>query len=447
MLMKSNIDEKFSKIVNCDNERRAGNLIILFFFIIVIGGMAFIPLDAASIGAGKLTILGGKQDVQTQNGGVVERILVQEGQFVAKGQLLVKLSGGEAEASVRSLSNQFIRLHAIRARLEAELLGSQVIKVPPEFAALNSAERDLANQAIKLQQLEMKARKQMLAASAGLNRERAQQSLVQSSGFQSREASSEAQIKSIDEQLEAMAPLAEKGFVSKNRLRELERLRSALQGELGQSSAAVDQAKSASRATYFDNSERNSSFIASTGRELREVELLIADVSQKLEVARSELTQKEVKAPESGKIVGLSVSTIGGVLMPGQSIVHIVPQDRKIIVEARFAPTDVDDLQVGQAAEVRITGLYQSSIGPIIGQVSNVSAASFVDERTGQEFFVAQITVPESKLQDIMKLSDNIEALRSGMPVEVLVRVRPRTVLAYLLEPLSRQFWRSMREE
>ena len=444
--MQIDVSARLGGLTNCDSDSRVGRLIIFVFFILALGGAAFIPLDAASIGTGRLTVLGGKQEVRTKDGGAIESIFVREGDFVAKGQLLVKLSGSDAEAAVRSLSNQFIRLSATRARLEAELLGSQVIKVPPEFSTLSPAEWDLANHAIRLQQLEMKARKQMLAASAGVNSQRAQQSRVQSSGFQSREASSEAQIRSIEEQLEAMAPLAEKGFVSKNRMRELERLRSALQGELGQSAAAADHATIASRATNFENFERTSSVIASTGRELRDVELLITDVSQRLEVARSNLAQTQIKATESGKIVGLSISTIGGVLMPGQNIVHIVPQDREIIVEARFAPTDADDLKFGQAAEVRISGLYQSPIGPIMGRVSNVSAASSVDERTGQEFFVAQITVPKSKLREIVKLTDNLEALRSGMPAEVLVRVRPRTVLGYLLEPLSRQFWRSLRE-
>ena len=145
-------------------------------------------------------------------------------------------------------------------------------------------------------------------------------------------------------------------------------------------------------------------------------------------------------------VVGLSIFTVGGVIAPGQRLMDIVPEKAILIIEARVAPEDADDLSVGQKAGVRFTSLHERGLPILSGKLTRLSADSFTDEKTGQSFYTAEVTVPPSELRVIQDVRGEKFALRAGMPVQVLVPLKKRTALQYAFEPLTQSLWRSFRE-
>ena len=426
---------------------RTGAIIASLFFILFLGWAAFARLDAAAYATGTLIVSGQRQTVQHRDGGVVGAIMVKEGQRVRRGDVLVSLAAAEVQAQERALSSQAYRLLATRARLEAEQEGRGSVAVPAEFSTLAEGDRDEAMRALRLQQVELNARAATLAAQRGALGARATQSGAQGRGFGSQTVSAEAQIKLIDEQIAALRPVAEKGFVSQTRLRELERVKASLEGQRGQYSASVAQSAGAARESELMRLEAAENFRSRISSELREVEQALGDVLPKLAAARDQLARTSIRAPATGTVVGLAVFTPGGVVAPGQKLMDIVPDNTPLVVQAMISPENADDLRPGQVAEVRFPGIKERSLPPLEGELTRVSADSFTDEASGMQYFTGEVVVPRDQLALLKDENGKPFQLRAGMPAEVLIALRKRTALDYFLEPLTSQFWGSFREE
>jgi HlyD family secretion protein len=165
-----------------------------------------------------------------------------------------------------------------------------------------------------------------------------------------------------------------------------------------------------------------------------------------LRAAREQLARTQIRAPATGTVVGLSVFTPGGVIAPGQKLLDIVPQREPLIIQARIAPEDADDLVTGQRALIKFTGLHERSLPNLEGTLTRLSADSFTDEKTGLTYFTGDIRVPRDQIEEIAKVRGKDFELRAGMPVQVLIPLRKRTALDYALEPLIGSFWSSFRE-
>lgn len=433
-------------IADPKQDRRHGLAVALLFFVGFLGWAAFIRLDAAAYAGGTLIVSGQRQSVQHRDGGVVDSIYVKEGQRVERGDVLVRLAAAEVEAQERALASQAIRLLAQRARLEAEQMGISYIRQPLAFASLQSLDRQEAASAMKLQAAELQARVAVLAAQRNALRQRVLQSADQGRGYSEQATSTGEQLRLINEQIAALKQVAEKGFVSKTRMRELERMRAALEGQGGQYAASFAQTRGAARENEIQVLEAESSFRARTASELREVEARLGDVLPKWSAARDQLTRTEIRAPATGVIVGLSVFTPGGVIMPGQKLMDIVPDKEPLRIQMQISPDDADDLQVGQQLLVKFSGLHERALPNLKGNLIRLSADRITDERSGQSYFTGEAEVPATQLQLIQKVRGKDFSLRAGMPVEVLIPLRKRTGLDYALEPLTGSFWASFRE-
>ena len=425
---------------------RNGAIIAALFFVLFLGWAAFARLDAAAYAPGTLVVSGQRQSVQHRDGGVVGEIVVKEGQRVSRGQLLVRLAAAEVRAQERALSSQAISLLAQRQRLRAEALNSRTLVAPPEFATLAPEDRDEAAMAMRLQQTELAARYDVLGAQRGALGERAQQSGAQGRGYGDQAVSAQEQLRLIDEEISALRPLAEQGFVSVTRMRQLERARAALKGQRGQYSASVAQTAGAARESRLQMLEADRSFRERTASDMRTVENSLGEVMPKLAAARDQLARVEIRAPATGAVVGLNVFTAGGVIAAVQKLMDIVPEKTPLIVQARVSPDDADDLRVGQQAMVRFSSLHERALPSLEGKLTRLSADSFLDEKSGQTYFTAEIVVPREQLGEIARISAREIELRPGMPVEVLIPLRKRSALDYALEPLVGAFWSSFRE-
>lgn len=425
---------------------RAGLIVAALFFIGFLGWAAFARLDAAAFAPGVLVVSGQRQSVQHRDGGVVGRIYVREGQRVVRGQLLVQLSAAEVQAQERALASQSIRLLAQRARLEAEQLGRATIVVPKEFQALTGEDKSDAALAMQLQRTELNARAAVLAAQRGALGQRVAQSGEQGRGYGEQAVSAVAQLRLVDAQIAALKPVADKGFVSQTRIRQLEQARAELEGRRGQYIASVAQSRGAARESQIQALEAEQTFRERAASDLRDVETRLGEFLPKWAAARDQLERTAIRAPATGAIVGLTVFTPGGVVAAGQRLMDIVPENTPLLIQARVVPDDADDLFTGQRTLVRFTGLHERSLPSLVGHVTRLSADSFTDEKLGQSYFTAEITVPREQLRLIQDVRGSNFVLRSGMPVDVLVPLRKRTALDYAMEPLIGGFWASFRE-
>ena len=425
---------------------RLGLMVAGLFFVIFLGWAAFAPLDAAAYAPGQLVVSGQRQSVQHRDGGVVSAIKVAEGRRVSKGDLLIELAGAEVRAQERALAAQMINFQAQRARLEAELAGTETISWPAEFATATGARRAEIDEAVRVQSNEFRARRSALAAQSQVLGQQAAQANESATGYRSKMISSAEQERLIQAEIDALRPVAEKGFVSESRMRALERAKAELQGQRGQYQANVAEARASASGGRLRQIEAEKTYRERASAELREVEFALGELLPKYRAARDQLERLRIRAPVSGTVIGLSIFTVGGVITPGQTLMDIVPERADLVVAAKVATGDADDLQVGQNAQVRFLGLHERNMPIITGRVTRLSADSLVDEKSGEAFYTAEVRVPAGQMQQVKKLRGPNFELRAGAPVAVLVPLKKRTALQYAIEPLTDTMWTAFRE-
>jgi HlyD family secretion protein len=376
------------------SEARIGWIVVFAFFGLFLGFAALVRMDAAASAEGTVKVSGSRRVVQHRDGGVVTALRVHEGQRVKAGDVLIELAGAEVAANERSLASQVIGLQAQHARLAAEQRGATSFAPPAEFASLGSADRQLADEAMRLQTSEMSARRAAIATQKGVLQQQAAQLNLKIQGLGEQINSTKRQSELFGDQLKGMRELATKGYASVNRVRELERAEASLSGEtanLAASSASTREQIGETRMQALTIDPQRMQQIAD---ELQKNETAINDVWPKWQAVRHQLEATQIRAPASGQIVGLAITTIGAVISPGQKLMEVVPDVTPLVIEPMISPTDAADLYVGQKAEVRFPSLHGRNLPIFEGKITRLSADSFTDEKTGARYYTAEVTVP-----------------------------------------------------
>ena len=367
-------------------------------------------------------------------------LLVAEGDTVRRGQVLLQLSSGELKATERGVSSQVYALIAQRARLVAERDRLRSIPMPSEFVGLAPEDLALARESLRIQQQQFGARRTGRSTETGVLGQRVAQLNEQIAGYEGQIVANIEQQRLIQEELTGMRSLAEKGYAPLTRVRALERTAAQLDGELGSLRAQIARSREAVGETRLQVSGVSTKMNEDVADQLRQIDVQLNELKPRMVELRAQIARNEVRAPASGEVVGLTIFTQGGVIQAGQTLMEIVPRDASQVIVAQISPTDVDNLRVGQDTEVRFPGLRERNPPIIRGRVTRISADSFTVEQSGATYFRAEIVVPASELA---KLGRGAETLRPGAPVEVVVLLRKRTALGYLLEPLTNNLWRS----
>jgi HlyD family secretion protein len=421
-----------------------GGAIIVVFFVLFLGWAALAPLDAGAFAHGQVAVSGNRQAVQHREGGVVSALHVAEGDTVQRGQILLQLSSGELKATERGVASQVYALLAQRSRLVAERDRLRAIPTPAEFANLPPEDAALAQESLRIQQLQFGARRTGRSTETGVLGQRIAQLNDQIDGYERQIASNEEQQRLIQDELAGMRSLAEKGYAPQTRVRALERTAAQLDGELGSLRAQIARSREAVGETRLQMVGVNTKMGEDVADQLRQIDVQLNELRPRMIELRAQIARNEVRAPASGQVVGLTIFTQGGVIQPGQTLMEIVPNDASQVIVAQVSPTDVDNLRVGLETEIKFPGLRERNPPIVYGRVSRISADSFTVEQTGATYFRAEIVVPATELE---KLGRSAETLRPGAPVEVVILLRKRTALAYLLEPLTNNLWRSGSEQ
>lgn len=417
-----------------------GGGVIVAFFIVFLGWAAFAPLDESAFAHGQIAVSGNRQAVQHREGGVVQALRVAEGDHVRANQVLVELASGELRATERGVAGQVISLLAQRSRLIAERDRLSAVPAPAEFQDLIPQDRPVADEALRLQREQFRARRLGRSTETDILGQRIGQYDQQVEGLQRQVASNIEQRRLIEEELDGMRSLAARGYAPQNRVRALERSAAALDGELGSLRAQIAAAGEAVGQTRSEMLGVSTKMTEDVADQLRQTEVELNELRPRLAELRHQIALTEVRAPATGQVVALSVFTVGGVIAPGQTLMDIVPDQASLIIVASINPDDIDNLRKGMATEVKFPGLRDRSTPILHGEVTRLSPDSFTDEKSGHSFFRAEILIPPAELEN---LGAPARSLRPGMPAEVVVPLKARTVLQSLIDPLIHSLWRA----
>lgn len=401
---------------------------------------AWAPLDEGVPSQGMVTIDTKSKAVQHLSGGIVKEVLVREGQNVTEGQLLLKLDEAVAKANFESIRQRYMGLRAIEGRLSAEQRGLGKITWHSDLRDA-MGELDIRQMVLTQEQL-FDSRRASLRADVQSIEESVlgQEGLLQA--YAAMLGNRRNQLALLNEELKNTTSLVKEGYAPRNRQLELERMVSEcsssiaeLLGNTTRAQRSIGELRQRAIVRQQEYRKDVETQMADVGREVR------ADV-EKFRAAKDDLGRMEIKSPAGGQVVGLAFQTVGGVIGPGQKLMDIVPSTQALLLEARVAPHLIDRVQAELPVDVRFSSFANSPQLVVGGKVVSVSADILIDSHTGAGYYLARVAVTPDGLKKLGK-----RQMQPGMPLEVIFITGERSLLTYMLHPLTKRLSASMKEE
>jgi len=417
-----------------------GVIILVITFGIFGTWAAFAPLDSASNAPGVVSVKGKRKTVQHFEGGMVREILVGEGEMVKKDQPLIILRDTQFSGDLAVLLGQFYAVKALQIRLEAERDDLEQITFPDEL----NIEDPRAVEAKQNQRQIFDARKSARLGEQEVLEQRIIQFQSQIEGLQALIDSQMELAASFKEEIADQSALLDEGFVEKARIIELQRSLARTRGEIADQQASIAETKVRIGETRLEILQLNKRFKTEVVDEVSRVQAQAFDLEEKITVLEDKVRRTIVRAPVSGKVLGLNAHTIGGVVQAGVPLLDIVPASPELIIDAKVPTSDIDRVQVGDEANIRFSAFKKRTTPVFPGRVVKVAPDRQVDEETGTPYYGATIEITEEGRK--MLENGDLE-LVAGMPAEVLIRTGERTLLQYLTQPAKDAMARSLIEE
>jgi HlyD family secretion protein len=396
-------------------------------------------ISGALIAPGSVVVESNVKKVQHPTGGVVGEVRARDGDVVKTGDIVVRLDDTVTKASLAIVTKNLDGLWARAARLEAEQRGLDSI-IFPKMLLGRAADPDVKTviaSETKLFEVRVTGR----AGQKAQLRERVTQLNEEIAGLAAQEKAKDKEIALVEKELVGVRELYEKHLVQISRLTVLERDAARLAGERAQYIASRAQAKGKITETELQIIQVDKDMVSEVSKDLRETNDKIGEFVERKVTAEDQLRRVDIRAPQDGMVLQSTVHTVGGVITAGDAIMMIVPQADDLQVEAKVNPQDIDKLQIGQKTLLRLSAFNQRTTPELNGVVTRVSPDVTTDQRTGQSYYTIRVSLPAA---EIARLGD--VKLIPGMPVEAFVQTGDRTMMSYLIKPLSDQLMRSFRE-
>jgi HlyD family secretion protein len=448
--LRSLIDQVESRLMSGSDLQGARRSIRLHLIvglalvIVLAGGMggwaSTTEISGALIAPGQIVVESNVKKVQHPTGGVVGELLARDGDVVKAGDVVVRLDDTVTKANLAIVTKNLDASMARAARLEAEQRGLDRIKFPPQLTS-RAGDPDVAG----LLASETKLFEVRVTGRAGQKaqlHERITQLKEEIDGLTAQQNAKDQEIALVEKELAGVRQLYDQHLVQISRLTTLERDTARLNGERAQYVASRAQAKGRITETELQIIQVDKDMVSEVSKDLRETNDKIGELIERKVTAEDQLRRIDLRAPQDGVVEQSTVHTVGGVINAGDAIMLIVPQTDDLQVEAKVNPQDIDKLQVGQKTLLRLSAFNQRTTPELNGVVSRVSPDVTTDQRTGQSYYTIRVSMPPS---EIARLAD--AKLIPGMPVEAFVQTGNRTVLSYLMKPLSDQLMRAFREK
>ncbi len=407
------------------------------------GAWAFkAPLAAAVISQGSFVATGNNQIIQHLEGGIIGAILVSEGETVERGQPLVQLDETAGQAKLRELYLRRARLELVTSRLFAEYNGAETFPVP-DF--LKDAVNDPAvAQILANQRLNFESSKAKIAKDIGLLESNMLAITSRKEGVVAQQEALREQIALLEEDISSQSQLLNKGLSQRSQLNSLYRAKADGIGQIGQLDAEMLEV-----AALLAKHEQQIEQVIVEHRkaaldELQSVENELDTVRENYNRALDAYQRSSIISPVSGTVVRMNYNTPGGVIESGKTIAEILPANAPLIIETKLARTDIDSVQVGQSATIRLVALNQRTTPVLNGTVYYVSADALPDESElmPQEVYLARIRLSPEEVSRVRNFSPT-----PGMPAEVMIQTAERTFFEYLTKPITDSMSRAFREQ
>lgn len=412
--------------------------------VVLVGGAgawaSVTDLAGAVVASGHFVVDSYVKKVQHPTGGVVGEILVGEGSKITAGDVVMRLDATQTRANLAIVTKRLDELAARLARLEAERDDRQEIIFPewllerrdkPDvFSAIHSETR-----LFEFRTESRKGKKSQLA-------ERIAQYHHEIEGLKSQELAYEKGIEVLETEIASLSGLLEQGIVSVQRLNSLKTQLATYGGERGEKIAYQAQAAGRITETRLQILQVDQDLKAEVGKELREIQAQMGEYVERKVAAEDELKRIDIIAPQSGIVHQLAVHTVGGVVSPADPIMLVVPEGEDLALEVQIAPKDIDQIQLGYKAMLRMSAFSQRTTPELNGYVSRIAADLSTDEKTSMSYYLVRLSVSKEEMARLSELN-----LVPGMPAEAMIKTGDRTALSYLVKPLSDQINRAFREE
>ena len=432
--------ENGTTIVTDDSSIRAIGIIILVFTLGILGGWGYLaPIDSAALAPGFVTVKSHRKTIQHLDGGIVSQLLAKDGDIVNEGDVLLILDSTEVKAQLDILRGQQITLEAQLARLIAERDQLNQIIFPNDLQNISDTHIVEARQG---ETQIFNARKNAYQGEISVLNQRASQLVSKIKGLDGQRRSKQELIKSYGEEAHDLKELLAEGYANKQRLRDIERNYENATGEVASLTAEIASSEIQIGETKLQVLQLQKKFQEEVAAKLGETQSQLYDVTQRLVATNDKVHRTVIRSPAGGRVLGLSVHNLGGVISPGKPILDIVPQQEELIIDAQVSPLDIDRVSVGLLAEIRFSAFKQAITPKMQGKVINLSADRLTDEKTGAPYYQAQVELTPESYEKL----GNLE-LVPGMPAEVFINTGERTVFEYLMQPISNAFARAFIED
>lgn len=398
------------------------------------------PLDEGVPAAGSVVVDTKRKPVQHLTGGIIRQVLVKEGDLVKQGQPLIELDQSVARANFETVRLRYLGLRAGEGRLVAEQNGWSAIRFHPDLLAAKDDPQIAAQ--MRAQEQLLSARKAALTADLQGIQESIQGNRGSIEAYRGMMESRRAQFNLLKDELSQTRGLVQEGYAPRNRQLELERMVADslsaiadLQGNIVKTQHAVSEA--AQRAA-----QRRSEYVQETARQLSEVLRDVQADGEKFRAAREELARMEIRSPANGHVVGLAQQSVDAVIQPAQKLMDIVPEGATLTLEARVPPQLIDRIQVDQPVDVRFSSFAHAPQLVVAAKVLTVSADLLTDPQNNTSYYLARVAVTPAGMKTL-----GARQLQPGMPCELIFKTGERTLLTYMLHPLTKRLAASMTEE
>jgi HlyD family secretion protein len=439
MSPRAEVEEQTATARSLRNHVRLGLAVLL----LLVGGFggwaAATQISGAVIAAGRLVVDTNVKKVQHPSGGIVDAIGVRNGDLVKAGDRLMRLDPTVTRANLSIVASALDQLQARKARLLAERDGADALTFPKELLARakepgveGSLEGEANLFAVRLQ-AQVTQRSQL--------GERISQLREEIVGLEGQSRSKDQEIVLVEKELVGVRALWERRLIELNRVTALEREAARLQGDRARLISTIAQTRGRIAEIELQISGVGHDHLTEVNKELREAESKMGELEERKVAAEDQLRRIDILAPQSGVVHEMAVHTVGGVVSAGETLMMIVPEADRLLVEAKVSPSSIDQLYLGQKAGLRFTSFDQRITPEIEGRVALISADTTTDLRTAESHYDVRIAIEESELARL-----GAERVVPGMPVEVFVRTGERSVLSYLSKPLRDQMARTFRE-
>ena len=417
----------------------AGYALIAAFFGIAGLWAAFIRLDRAVISPGVVVTESSRKIVQHFEGGMVQAILVKDGQTVRAGDVLLRVDPVQSQASADLFRNQLDAAQVLEARLRAEQDQTDDLRLPAELAARRS-EPDLARM-IADQAGEMSERRKTLKGQLALVEAKVTQLETEISGLAVEKSSVEAQVGFIRQELEGLRSLHQRNLIPLSRLLVMERERTRLEGVIGRSIAERAKAENAINEAGLQMTQLKQKLQEAVTTQLLETRQKIGELREKLVVAQDVFRRHEIRASHEGVIQALKVYAIGQVIRSGEPLMEIVPTTDRLVITVQFSPSDLETVRAGMRAEIKFPSFQTRRTPTLFGTLATVSRDRLVDDGTKQPYFAGTVEIDEHALPAEVR-----HRLLAGLPAEVVVSAGERTALEYMFAPFFDAMGRAFHE-